>query len=70
MLGLFAMKRPIHGRIAGLFVFQVGMDVIFLGVIGYAIVLLSDVTGWLSVVIVVAPVLAIAAAAWVLGWRK
>jgi hypothetical protein len=42
--GLFAIRWTIRGRAARLVAFQLGIDIIFLGVIGFAIALLSGVT--------------------------
>lgn len=42
--GLFAIRWTIRGRATRLVAFQVGIDIIFLGVIGFAIALLFGVT--------------------------
>ncbi|HEX3266967.1 MAG TPA: hypothetical protein VHQ98_03175 [Gaiellaceae bacterium] len=44
--GFFAAKWPVEGWLAGWFVFQVGADVIFSSVFGFAIALLCGETGW------------------------
>ena len=65
-LGLFATKHVIDGRMAAVFVHQVGVDVIFSAVIGFGITVVVGQSGWWGAAIVGAVVVLFAALA--AGW--
>jgi hypothetical protein len=70
MLGLFATKRPVRGRMAGVLVHQVGVDVIFSAIIGFAVALLAGQSGWAGAGIIGGVVALLAALATLWGWLK